>query len=133
MRTIIHSQGISITDAIRNHLERRLTTSLRRFEQRISFVEVYIRDLNGSDKGGEDKRVLLKVHVPCLSAVVVENASDDLYKSISVAARRAKRALQRALSRQQRIERKQFLQKELDRLTGLTGVRVNSLHPLDKP
>jgi ribosomal subunit interface protein len=132
MRTIIHSQNISLTDAIRAHLERRLSVALRRFDQRISFVEVYIKDLNGADKGVNDKSVLIKTRVPGLPAVIVENTSDDLYASISVAARRSKRALKRALRRQQRIERQQSLHNEIERLPSLAGVRLNTLHPLDK-
>jgi ribosomal subunit interface protein len=133
MRTIIHAQNISLTNAIRAHLDRRLAVSLQRFEARISLVEVYIKDINGSDKGVDDKSVLIKIHVPGMAAVIVENTASDLYTSINIAARRSKRALKRALRRQQRIERQQSMQLEFDRLPGLAGLRVNALNPIDKP
>lgn len=133
MRINIHSQNISLTDAIQAHLERRLNVAMRRFDTRISVVEVYIRDTDGAGKGVNDKSVLIKSHLPGLPAIVVEHVSSDLYTSISVASRRSKRALKRAMRRQQRIERRHSLQLEPDRLPGLAGARFNTLQPVDKP
>lgn len=107
MTTIIRSQDFPLTDAIRTHLMRRFTLALREFDDRLSRVEVSLRDLNGPDKGGKDKSVQVHARLPGQPPVVVETASHDLYLAISVAARRSRRAIKRALRRQQHIERQE--------------------------
>jgi ribosomal subunit interface protein len=105
MTPSIRSQGFSITSAIRAHLERRFTLALDEFSGRITRVDVSLKDLNGADKGGEDKSVLVHVQLPAQAPVTVETTSHDLYLAISLGARRTRRALFRSLRRHQRFER----------------------------
>ena len=105
MTPTIRSQGFSITSAIRAHLERRFTLALDEFSDRITRVNVFLKDINGAHKGGEDKSVLVHVQLPAQAPVTVETTSRDLYLAISLAARRTRRALFRSLRRHQRFER----------------------------
>jgi len=105
MTTVINAQGFAVTPAIRAHLNRRFELALVRFTDRIIHIEVFMKDLNGTGKGGEDQSVLVSVSLRGQPKVVTETVSDDLYHSISVAARRTRRAVQRAVSRHDRIER----------------------------
>jgi len=105
MTPTIRSQGFSITSPIRAHLERRFTLALDEFSDRITRVNVFLKDINGAHKGGEDKSVLVHVQLPAQAPVTVETTSHDLYLAISLAARRTRRALFRSLRRQQRFER----------------------------
>lgn len=107
MTTIIRSQDFTLTDAIRTHLLRRFALALREFDGKLSRVEVSLRDLNGPDKGGEDKSVQVHVRMPGQPPVAIETTSHDLYLAISIAARRTRRAIKRALRRQQRFERQE--------------------------
>jgi putative sigma-54 modulation protein len=107
MTIIIRSQDFTLTDAIRTHLMRRFTQALHEFDGRLSRVDVSLRDLNGPDKGGDDKSVQVHARLPGQPPVVIATASHDLYLAISIAARRTRRAIKRALRRQQHVERQE--------------------------
>ena len=121
MPMIIQTQNFPMTDAIRAHLVKRLTHALQPFESRISTVDVFFKDLDGSSRNGVDKNVLIKIQLIGQGALVVEHASDDLYISITVAARRAKRVIKRALRREQRFERRKLQQEMFDITAGMAG------------
>jgi len=126
MAPIVHSQGISLTDALRAHLLRRLTVALHRFEDCISQVEVFVKDLNGAGKGGEDKNVLIKVRLYGVPPVVIEETSRDLYAAISMAAKRSKRAVSKSLRRHDRIVRTNVRQLEFKPSLGFALVPMGS-------
>ena len=107
MTTIVNAQGFTVTPAIRAHLNRRFTLALDRFQNRIIHLEVFMKDLNGSGKGGEDQSVLVSVSLRGQPKVITETVSHDLYHSISMAARRTRRAVARSLSRHDRIKRRE--------------------------
>lgn len=103
MATIIQVQGLSLSSELRAHLVRRFTFALYRFENRIQTTELFVRD--GGGKGTLDKRVLAKVHLPGRGPVVVEATAHDAFVAVSLAARRCKRAVKRALKEQQNHRR----------------------------
>jgi putative sigma-54 modulation protein len=105
MTTVINAQGFTVTPAIRAHLNRRFESALERFNHRIIHLEVFLKDLNGAGKGGEDQSVLVSVSLRGHPRVITETVSDDLYRSISMAARRTRRAVHHALDRGDRISR----------------------------
>lgn len=104
-RVTIHSQGFSVTPAIREHLHQRFSLALERFEEQILRIDVFMKDLNGTEKRGEDQSVLVKVKLRAQSDVITETTTHDLYLSISLAARRTRRIVGRAVKRHRRIER----------------------------
>ncbi len=122
MSTIIHTQNFPMTDAIRAHLVKRMTHALRPFESRISVVEVFFKELDGSSRNGAEKNVLMKIQLNGQRPLVVEHASDDLYLAITIAARRAKRVIKRALRREQRFERRKLQQETYDLNAGMAGM-----------
>ena len=103
MTTIIHSKGFPLTSEIREHLTRRLSFALYRFEDKITLTEIYFKDLNGDVKGGEDKSVRVKVRLRGRPSVVVEAVSHDVHVAIGMAAKRCKRAVRRSLRFSRRI------------------------------
>ena len=123
MTLIVRSQNFPLTEAIHAHLERRFTAAFKQFGDRITHITIYLKDLNGAGKGGEDKCVLVNIPLPAQAPVIVETTSHDLYNAINIAARRTGRTVKRALRRQQRFE-----QREVRRL-GLGGATVNELYP----
>jgi ribosomal subunit interface protein len=105
MTTVINAQGFTITPAIRSHLNRRFESAFEHFADRIIHLEVFMKDLNGTGKGGEDQSVLVSVSLRGHRKVITESVTHDLYLSISMAARRTRRAVHRALDRRGRINR----------------------------
>lgn len=104
--TVINAQGFTVTPAIRAHLTRRFSLALERFNHRIIHLEVFMKDLNGTGKGGEDQSVVVSVSLRGQPNVITETVTHDLYLSISTAARRTRSALARSLNRHDRINRR---------------------------
>ncbi len=95
MATIIRTQGLSITPDLRAHLARRLTFALRRFQNRITQTEVFVKGpVDG--KHGVDRRVVVKVGLVDREPVVIESSAHNHFIAVSLAARRCRRALKRA-------------------------------------
>ena len=107
---VIHAQGFSATPAIRTHLINRFTQALLKFNDRILQVDIFMKDLNGTGKGGEDQSVLVSVSLRGLPRVVTETVSHDLYRSLSIASRRTGRAVRRSVRRHDRINRRAIAQ-----------------------
>ena len=106
MTTILHFRGLKADQAFRAHVTRRFTFALCRFEDQITLTEIFFKDLNGDTKGGEDQQVLVRIRLRGQPTVVVEATSFDVNIAVSVAAKRAKRAVKRTLKRRQGAWRK---------------------------
>ncbi len=96
MTTIIHSQGLVMTPRLKAYLTRRLTFALYRFENRTNRTDVYVKDQSGG-KAGIGTSVVVQVHLKGGVRVVVEATGHDSRAAVSMAAKRAKRAVKRAL------------------------------------
>ncbi len=79
-------------------LEQRIRQKLRRFEQRLTHVELHVTDTNGT-KGGADKRVSLEVRPNGHEPLAVHADAHRIEDAINVAADKAARALDHALGR----------------------------------
>ena len=79
-------------------LEQRVRSKLRRFEKRLTHVEVHVSDTNGT-KGGDDKRVSLEVRPTGHEPLAVHADAQRIEDAISVAADKAARALDHALGK----------------------------------
>ena len=79
-------------------LEQRIRARLRRFERRLTHVEVHVSDTNGG-KGGNDKRVSLEVRPTGHEPLAVHADAQRVEDAINVAADKAVRALDHALGR----------------------------------
>ena len=104
MPTIIHAKGVKISSDARAFLERRFAFALRRFENEIERIEVFLKDLNGAAKGGQDQSVLIKVRLRGKRAVVVEAISHDAHAAVNLATKRCKRAVRRSLRQARRVD-----------------------------
>ena len=107
MNIVIHAKGFSCTPAIREFTERRLTRAIYRYKTEISQVNVYLDDVNGADKGGVDKHVVVRISLQNCPVAVVEAVSSDLYDAIALAVVRSRTMVKRDLRRQQQLERKE--------------------------
>ena len=92
------NQILSDADA-NQRLEHRIRTKLRRFERRLSHVEMHVTDTNGA-KGGADKRVTLEVRPNGHDPIAVHAEAERVGTAVTLAADKAVRALDHALGRQ---------------------------------
>jgi len=88
-----------VSDAEANaRLEERVRTKLKRFESRLTHVEVHVADVNGT-KGGDDKRVSLEVRANGHAPVAVHADAARVDTAVTAAADKAIRALDHALGK----------------------------------
>lgn len=88
----------TLTDAIDSYLRRKLDGVDRRFGDRVTRVEVYLKDINGP-KGGVDKSCVMEARPAGVEPVVVENQAADGYDAIRGAAAKLDKALASRLGR----------------------------------
>ena len=79
-------------------LEQKIRARLRRFERRLTHVELHVSDVNGG-KGGDDKRVSLEVRANGHPPLAVHADAHRVEDAVTVAADKAARALDHALGR----------------------------------
>ena len=95
----IHTDNQIKSDAEANErLERRIRSRLRRFERRLTRVELHVSDVNGS-KGGNDKHVSLEVRPSGHEPIAVHADGERIDDAVAVAADKAARALDHVLGR----------------------------------
>lgn len=100
----IHSHGFLITQAISEHIDKRIRFALARIGHRLRRVEVRLSDINGP-RGGVDKRCLIEVRIDRHPPIVVTDVQSDLYTSINRASARAGRTVMRRLELDNRRHR----------------------------
>ncbi|RYZ79702.1 MAG: HPF/RaiA family ribosome-associated protein, partial [Moraxellaceae bacterium] len=107
MRIEIHTGSFSITDSLRNHIERRVQFTLSWAQQSVHKIALHLNDVNGP-KGGADK--LCRVQIPMVggSSIVIEEIQADLYVAIDRATARAERTLARRLERKRQHKHTRF-------------------------
>lgn len=98
MQIIIKAREFSLTDTLRDHVERRLRFALTVGDKQIQRVVVRLSDINGP-RGGLDKCCNLQVVLAGLNDVVVEDIETDLYVAIDRAVNRAGKTVRRRLTR----------------------------------
>ena len=101
MQIEIHAHGFTTTEALHEHVTRRLRHAFGCCADRISRIMVRLSDINGP-RGGVDKRCQIQVRLATLADVVIEDTEADLYVAIDRAAERAVRTVVRHLARQRR-------------------------------
>ena len=90
-----------VTDAEANaRLEERVRAKLKRFESRLTHVEVHIADVNAMKGGDGDKRVSLEARASGHAPVTVHAEAERIDTAVTAAADKAARALDHALGKQ---------------------------------
>jgi ribosome-associated translation inhibitor RaiA len=80
-------------------LEEKVRAKLKRFESRLTDVEVHVTDMNGSKGGDGDKRVSLEARVNGHQPVAVHAEAERVETAVTAAAEKAARALAHALNK----------------------------------
>lgn len=98
MNYVIKTTNFSLTDALRDHAERRLRFALTFCDDRIHQIVMKLSDINGP-RGGVDKCCQMQVVLDGLPPVIVEDTEADMYVAINRAANRTGRTVRRRLAR----------------------------------
>ena len=101
MELMIRQHDVSVDEALREHIDRRINAALDRFEARISRVTVRLRDLNGP-RGGLDKECRIAIKLIPSGELFIEQRDDSLHAAVATAADRAAEVVRRAVSRRKR-------------------------------
>jgi len=97
----IRTDNRTISDAEANaRLEEKVRSKLKRFEGRLSDVEVHVSDMNGAKGGDGDKRVSLEARINGHSPVAVHADADRVEIAVGLAADKAVRALDHAIGKE---------------------------------
>jgi ribosome-associated translation inhibitor RaiA len=80
-------------------LEERVRAKLKRFEQRLTHVEVHVADVNGVKGGATDKRVSLEMRANGHAPIAVHAEAERVDSAVTQAADKAARALDHALGK----------------------------------
>jgi ribosome-associated translation inhibitor RaiA len=99
MQIDLRANGIEMSDSLREHTERSLNFGLDWARQDVSRVVITLSDINGP-RGGNDKRCQLRIPLPKMRDVVIEEIANDFQVAITRSVDRAARSLECRLSRQ---------------------------------
>jgi ribosomal subunit interface protein len=98
MKVEIRGKEVRITEALRGHIERRITFALGRFARRIRSVLVRVADLNGP-RGGIDKHCRVAIVLAPSTTVVLEDKDANVYAAVDRVADKANRYVARKFRR----------------------------------
>lgn len=104
MQLDIQAREFSLTEALRNHAELRLRSTLTCFNGHIQQIDMRLSDINGP-RGGSDKRCQVRIVLSGQPDVVIEDTQADLYLAINRSVERAGRTVQRRLDRMRKQAR----------------------------
>lgn len=80
-------------------IESELNSSLERFAEKITRVEVFLRDVNSHKGGPDDKRCLLEARLGGLQPIIASEEASDLDDAINGAIKKLVTTLDRTLGK----------------------------------
>jgi ribosomal subunit interface protein len=104
MKLSIRTRDVELTDALREHIERRLEFAFDTFRDHVHEALVYLMDLNGP-KGGVDKLAQITVRVSRVGELAVRETGTTMHAALNRAARRLKYRLSEALRAEETLSR----------------------------
>ena len=99
MQIQIFAQGIELPDRLRAYVERSLTDVLHHHAERLTRVEVHLKDLNSRQKNGVDKHCLLEAKPRGMEPIAAEHDAPEFKDAVHHAALKLERALQHRIDK----------------------------------
>lgn len=81
-------------ERIENYFTGVITETLKRYDDKITGINVHLDDENGSKTGPDDKRCTMEAHAQGLKPIAVTNHADTVEKAIKGATDKLKHALE---------------------------------------
>jgi ribosomal subunit interface protein len=94
--------NVPYSDALREHVARRLNHAMARFSERVGRARVWVEDLNGPRHGEFDKVCRIVAEVAPTGTVVAEARADDYYTAVTQACARLHAEVRRVMDRRHR-------------------------------
>ncbi len=88
------------TQGLDEHISEIVEHALSRFSDRISGVEVHLKDQNGHKGGADDKECMMEAHLNGQPATAVSDQAATFEQAIKGAAAKLKRSLESSLGRE---------------------------------
>ena len=104
MQLDIQSKNIELTQAIREHIQERITAALDQHAERVGLVAVTLADVNGP-RGGIDQQCDVVVSLHGGRTLRHSRTGEDLYANVSLVADKVKRRVGREIAKVRRIQR----------------------------
>lgn len=95
----INAGDIDSSNALRHHTHDAVEAALKHVAEKVTRVEVHLHDDNANKSAADDKRVTMEARIAGQKPLVVEHATDDLYKSITEAAQKLGRAVKHKIEK----------------------------------
>ncbi|MCK5771059.1 HPF/RaiA family ribosome-associated protein [Algiphilus sp.] len=92
------AEGIEVSEALAQHIHDSLERVEKRFGDRITRVEIHLKDINGP-KGGPDKHCLVEARPRGLDPAVAESTSEDAYDGVRQAAHKLEKVLDKRIGK----------------------------------
>jgi ribosome-associated translation inhibitor RaiA len=99
MRLTIQARHVVLTDALKEHIKRRLDFALGTRYDQIQRINVTLSDINGP-RGGRDKRCQMLINIAGQPDIMINDVQVVLSDAIDRAASRASRTVTKRISRQ---------------------------------
>lgn len=99
MQIQIFAQGVEVPEPLRAYVERSLNQALVHFTERLTRVEVHLKDLNSSHKNGVDKRCLIEARQGGMEPLAVEHDASEYRDAVHHAVQKLERALQHRIDK----------------------------------
>lgn len=97
------------SESLTAEVERKIGSTLKRFADRITRVEVHLSDLNSTKTGPEDKRCVVEVRVAKRSPVSASHQAPTLALAMEGAGEKMVRALDTAFGKQETARHDQMV------------------------
>lgn len=100
MQVQVHTDNhLEGTQALVQQVEAEVSSTLGRFGQQITRVEVHLQDTNSHKSGDSDKRCLMEARLAGLQPIAVSHQASSVEEAIDGAAAKLERTLDRTLGR----------------------------------
>jgi ribosomal subunit interface protein len=99
MQIQINADDIQVSEFLANRIEDEVRKALKHVAERVTRVEVHVRDENGP-KAGVDKRCMMEARLAGEEPVAVNAESDDMYAAVHQSAEKLEKAVGRRLDRE---------------------------------
>lgn len=95
----VNAGDIQSSQALTDNATEAVESALRHVIDKVTRVEIHLRDDNASKSASNDKRVTMEARIAGQQPLAVDHASDDIYVSISEAAGKLGRAVKNKLDK----------------------------------
>ena len=107
MNITTRAQDFELTPAIDRFVRDHLHAALRRIDEDIIAIDVFMKDANGP-RGGVDKQVLIRLRLRNRQLLALVTTHKDMYAAIIKGIKRSKRAVRRQLRKSRRFEKRRL-------------------------